>query len=125
MTKKKKKLITNKKVEKKLKKDTWNLDNAFYTWLLEHLKAYLKHASIIVDLDYRVLTVDDVSLTQREAIKHIIKQIEKIMFIKDAWLTELIAKGYYVSYEEINEDFETTLNNAMAWWTELLPYMWW
>lgn len=125
MTKKKKKLIANKKIEKKLKKDTWNLDNAFYTWLLEHLNAYLKYASIIIDLDYRTLTVDDVSLTQREAIKHIIKQIEKILFIKDGWSTGLIAKGYYASYEEIEKDYEATLNNAMAWWTQVLPYMRW
>lgn len=125
MTKKKKKLIANKKIEKKLKKDTWNLDNAFYTWLLEHLNAYLKYASTIIDLDYRTLTVGGVSRTQREAIKHVIKQIEKILFIKDALPSELIAKGYYNSYEEINEVYEITLKNAMAWWTEILPYMWW
>lgn len=125
MTKKKKKLIANKKIEKKLKKDTWNLDNAFYTWLLEHLNAYLKYASIIIDLDYRTLTVGGVSRTQREAIKHVIKQIEKILFIKDALPSELIAKGYYNSYEEINEVYEITLKNAMAWWAEILPYMWW
>lgn len=125
MTKKKKKLIANKKIEKKLKKDTWNLDNAFYTWLLEHLNAYLKYASIIIDLDYRTLTVGGVSRTQREAIKHVIKQIEKILFIKDALPSELIAKGYYNSYEEINEVYEITLKNAMAWWAEILLYMWW
>lgn len=101
------------------------MDDTFYNWLLEHLRVYLKDASIIIDLDYRTLTVDEVSLTQREAIEHIIKQIEKIMFIKDACLTELIAKGYYASYEEIEKDCEATLNNAMDWWAQVLPYMWW
>ena len=117
---------TNKnRIKKRIKRECWNLDDTFYSWLLEHLKVYLKDASIIIDLDYRILTVDDTSLTQREAIEHIIKQIEKILFIKDASLNGLIAKGYYTSYEEINEDFEITLKNAMAWWAEILPYMWW
>lgn len=117
---------TNKnRIKRKIKRECWNLDNTFYSWLLEHLKVYLKDASIIIDLDYRILTVDDTSLTQREAIKHIIKQIEKILFIKDASPTKLITKGYYTSYEEINEDCEITLKNAMAWWAEILPYMWW
>lgn len=89
------------------------------------MNAYLKYASIIIDLDYRTLTVGGVSRTQREAIKHVIKQIEKILFIKDALPSELIAKGYYNSYEEINEVYEITLKNAMAWWAEILPYMWW
>lgn len=116
---------TNKnRLKKKIKRECWNLDDAFYNWLLEHLRVYLKDASII-DLDYRILTVDEVSLTQREAIEHIIKQIEKILFIKDALPSGLIAKGYYTSYEEINEDCEITLKNAMAWWAEILPYMWW
>lgn len=117
---------TNKnRLKKKIKRECWNLDDAFYNWLLEHLRVYLKDASIIIDLDYRTLTVYGVSRTQREAIKHVIKQIEKILFIKDALPSELIAKGYYTSYEEINEDCEITLKNAMAWWAEILPYMWW
>ena len=117
---------TNKnRIKRKINRECWNLDNTFYSWLLEHLKVYLKDASIIIDLDYRILTVDDTSLTQREAIEHIIKQIEKILYIKNALPTGLIAKGYYASYEEINEDFETTLKNAMAWWAQVLPYMWW
>ena len=117
---------TNKnRYKRKIKRECWNLDDTFYNWLLEHLRVYLKDASVIIDLDYRVLTVDNVSLTQREAIEHIIKQIEKILFIKDSLPTGLIAKGYYTSYEEIEKDYEATLNNAMAWWTEILPYMWW
>ena len=124
MTKKKRKLLATKKAERKIKWECWNLDDSFYYWLLEHLRVYLKDASII-DLDYRTLTVNGVSRTQREAIEHIIKQIEKILFIKDSLLTGLIAKGYYASYEEIEKDCEATLKNAMAWWTEILPYMWW
>ena len=125
MTKKKRKLLATKKAEKKLKRECWSLDDSFYYWLLDHLRVYLRDASVIIDLDYRILTVDDVSLTQREAIEHIIKQIEKILFLKDSLPTELIAKGDYISYEEINKDYEATLNNAMAWWTKILPYMWW
>lgn len=117
---------TNKnRIKRKIRRECWNLDDTFYSWLLEHLKVYLKDASIIIDLDYRILTVDEVSLTQREAIEHIIKQIEKILFIKNGLPTGLIAKGYYTSYEEIEKDYEATLNNAMAWWAEILPYMWW
>lgn len=125
MTKKKRKLLATKKAERKIKRECWNLDDSFYYWLLDHLRVYLRDASIIIDLDYRTLTVDDVSLTQREAIEHIIKQIEKILFIKDALPSELITKGYYASYEEIEKDYEATLKNAMAWWTQVLPYMWW
>ena len=125
MTKKKRKLLATKKAEKKLKREGWSLDDSFYYWLLDHLRVYLRDASVIIELDYRILTVDDVSLTQREAIEHIIKQIEKILFLKDSLPTELIAKGDYISYEEINKDYEATLNNAMAWWTQILPYMWW
>lgn len=125
MTKKKRKLLATKKAERKIKRECWNLDDSFYYWLLDHLRVYLRDASIIIDLDYRTLTVDDVSLTQREAIEHIIKQIEKILFLKDSLVTELIAKGYYASYEEIEKDYEATLKNAMAWWAEVLPYMWW
>ena len=33
------------------KKDVWNLDNAFYEWLYEGLKRYIKSA--FVDLNYR------------------------------------------------------------------------
>ena len=125
MTKKKRKLLATKKAERKIKRECWNLDDSFYYWLLDHLRVYLRDASVIIDLDYRTLTVDDVSLTQREAIEHIIKQIEKILFLKDSLVTELIAKGYYASYEEIEKDYEATLKNAMAWWTQILPYMWW
>ena len=125
MTKKKRKLLATKKAERKIKRECWNLDDSFYYWLLDHLRVYLRDASIIIDLDYRTLTVDDVSLTQRGAIEHIIKQIEKILFIKDALPTELIAKGYYNSYEEIEKDYRATLKNAMAWWTQVLPHMWW
>ena len=125
MTKKKRKLLATKKAERKIKRECWNLDDSFYYWLLDHLRVYLRDASIIIDLDYRTLTVNGVSRTQREAIEHIIKQIEKILFIKDALPIELIAKGYYNSYEEINEEYEITLKNAMAWWAEILPYMWW
>ena len=125
MTKKKRKLLATKKAERKLKRECWNLDDSFYYWLLDHLRVYLRDASVIIDLDYRTLTVDDVSLTQREAIEHIIKQIEKILFLKDSLVTELIAKGYYTSYEEIEKDYRAVLDNAMAWWTQVLPYMWW
>ena len=125
MTKKKRKLLATKKAERKIKRECWNLDDSFYYWLLDHLRVYLRDASIIIDLDYRTLTVDDVSLTQREAIEHIIKQIEKILFLKDSLPTELIAKGCYTSYEEIEKDYRATLDNAMAWWTQVLPYMWW
>ena len=86
---------TNKnRIKKRIKRECWNLDDTFYNWLLEHLRVYLKDASIIIDLDYRTLTVNGVSRTQKEAIKHVIKQIEKILFIKDSLPTELIAKGY-------------------------------
>lgn len=26
---------------------------------------------------------------------------------------------------EIEKDYRATLNNAMAWWTQVLPYTWW
>lgn len=68
MTKKK---LSNKR-KKKIARECWDLDYAFYQWLLEHLEVYLKDASKIVDLEFNVQEYEGIRYSQREAIERMI-----------------------------------------------------
>lgn len=113
---------TNKnRYKKKIKRECWNLDRSFYSWMLEHLKAYLSTAGKVIDLSEYTFTVDEVTLTQDEAIKFLIQLLERIEYIHDNFYEVSLVK----SPREIAEEETQTRKLAMAWWAEILPCMWW
>ncbi len=108
------------KHKKKVSEDCWSMDCAFYKWADEHLKTYLKDANSIVDLDYQKFTVDGTTLTQKEAIIHMIELVEKIQKMVDLELW-----GENIDYKEANKKYMETLEEFGKWWFKVLPAMWW
>ena len=106
--------------KKKVSKECWNMDNAFYEWAEEHLKTYLKDASKIVDLEFQSFTVDDVKLNQKDAVTHMIVLIEKINKIR-----KLESPYDSIGYKIAQNEFDKTLEEFGKWWFKVLPAMWW
>ena len=106
--------------KKKVSKECWNMDNAFYDWAEEHLKTYLKDADKIVDLEFQSFTVDDKTLTQKAAIIYMIELLEKLRKIREF-------EPYVLSIDakELVKEFNETLKEFGKWWFEVLPAMWW
>lgn len=106
--------------KKKVSKECWNMDNAFYKWAEEHLKTYLKDAGKIVDLEFQSFTVDEVKLNQKDAIIHMINLLGEIHKI-----IELETPYDLMEPKKIEKKFNETLEEFGKWWFKVLPAMWW
>lgn len=92
-------------------RETWDIRGFFFEWLYEHLKMYLSEAKKIVDLDFYKFTIDEKTFTQKEAIKKMIKLLEKML----------------VNYNDGFHDEEWIKNGkkVIRIWEEVFPAMWW
>ena len=52
--------------KKKIRRDCWDLDSAFFKWLKERLPVYLKEAGEVVDLEYHKFEFRGKEYTQKE-----------------------------------------------------------
>lgn len=92
-------------------RETWNLRDLSLGWMYEHIKMYIDKCD--VNLDYAKFNYKDETLTQREVLDRICKDIElyfyaKYSFDPNEW-------GKRVPY----------LNEIGTLWGLVLPAMWW
>lgn len=90
--------------KKRIRRDCWNLDFAFYQWLKERLPIYLKDAGRIIDLEYFKLEFRGKEYTQKELIE---RMIELLHFVDDYDLD--LVKG----------------KEVLEIWAMIAPAMWW
>lgn len=95
-------------LKKRLRRDCWDLDYAFYKWLRDHLPVYLKDASKFIDLEYYKFTYKEYEYTQKELIKFLIQRLD--------WLDEL---------NEWDDDYKKVRDEIHDIWKILSPAMWW
>ena len=119
---KKKRLVLKEK--KKLTKECWSLDIAFYKWLREHLTVYLRDAGKMVDLEYHKFEVDGAEYSQLEIIKAMLTILDSI--------EELGAFDWAVpegttmeEVQENQEDLKRMTSDLCTLWAIILPAMWW
>lgn len=108
--KKKKRLILKHK--KKLSKSTWSLDWYFLKWLNEHVKAYKKEASKVVDLTYHKFDYNGVTYTQEQLIDRLIELSD-----------ELILGDRYFGVK--NEQIINETKELLDIWKLIFFSMWW
>jgi len=102
------KKLSNRR-KKQISRDCWDLDFAFYKWLLEHLNVYLKEAC--VDLEFYKEEYNGKVYTQREAIERMIEICK--------WLTR---NDYdYIWARESDERVDELLDLWKIWHRA----MWW
>lgn len=92
-------------------RETWNLRDLSLGWMYEHIKMYIDKCD--VNLDYAKFNYQEETLTQREVLDRICKDIElyfyaKYSFDPNEW-------GKRVPY----------LNEIGTLWGLVLPAMWW
>lgn len=93
-------------------RETWDLRDLSLGWMYEHIKMYIDVCDII-DLDYAKFDYKEGTLTQREVLDRICKDIElyfdaKFSFDPDKW-----------------EKRVPYLNEIGTLWGLVLPAMWW
>ena len=98
-------------------RETLNLYRTFAEWLHSHCKMYLEVAP--VKLDYHTFQWRDKELTQKQALKKIIKWTG--MFLKGIYESEHVE---FISFEEENKLF-TKLEKATQLFGIILGAMWW
>lgn len=91
-----------------IRKDCWNLDQAFLKWLEEHLRVYLKDASNFVDLTYHKFTYKDKEYTQHDIILRMLHLLEQIRY-KDSW----------------DKDYPEAVDEILDLWKLVFHSMWW
>lgn len=104
------KKLSNRR-KKQISKDCWDMDYAFYNWMLEHLKVYLKDASPVVDLTYNKEEYNGVEYTQEEAVKRMIKLCENLTNDRTS----------YIFSEDCQRDAEELIDLWKIWHRA----MWW
>lgn len=109
------------KHRKQVSKDCWSMDHAWFKWMDEHLKTYLKEAGRVVDLDYYSFTVNGETLTQRQTVEKMIELVERILDMQ-FYHNE---KYMEMDIEEYQKLFEDTKNELCDWWKETVFAMWW
>lgn len=90
--------------------ETWGLESTFYSWLYEHLRMYVDHASRIINLDFHEFIYNGIVYTQIEIIEMILERIR-----------------YYFSedYDDFEEDDVAYIKEIGKLWALVLPVMWW
>lgn len=100
-------------------RETLNLYIIFAEWLHSHCKMYLEVAP--VDLKYHTFQWKNKELTQKQALKKIIKWTGT--FLKRTYESEHVV-GKFMSAEEENMNFKK-LENATQLFSIILGAMWW
>ena len=95
--------------KRKISKECWNLDYAFYEWLNEHLKVYKKEASKIVDLEYHKFEYNGREWTQIEIIDHLI------------FLTGQVILDYF-DWGDFSTEYKERIHDL---WKIVCESMWW
>ena len=84
--------------KKRIRRDCWDLDYAFYQWLRERLPVYLKDAGRRIDLEYHKFEFRGKEYTQKELIERLITITDTLLGDEDndywdlAWLSENMLK---------------------------------
>lgn len=94
--------------KKKISQDCWDLDQAFFVWLYEHLVVYLKEAGKMVDLSYHKFDYKGKKYTQEEIIKMMINDLKDIHYL-DTW----------------NPKYQDLSNEILDLWKLVFHAMWW
>lgn len=94
--------------KKKIQRDCWDLDTAFYKWLAERLPVYLKDADKVVDLTLYTFNYHGETFTQKEMIEKLIVLVNNIL-TEDQW--NLIRCD--------------NCRQALEIWSMIIPCMWW
>lgn len=92
--------------KKRIRRDCWDLDSAFFKWLGERLPVYLKDAGEMIDLEYHKFEFRGKEYTQKEFIERM------IMLIR-------------LGYENDGLDDWDKLTEVLEIWAMIAPAMWW
>lgn len=100
----------NKKTirKRKLRKECFNLDQAFLKWLKEHLEVYLHDASKIVDFSFRDFEHRGKMYKQDELIKRMLRLIDTA----------------YTLYD-YDEKYAEAIDELLDIWKLVFHSMWW
>ena len=91
-------------------RETWNLDQIFYEWLYEHVKAYQELNC--VNTEYHRFKIGKNEYTQEEAMNKLLKCLKYLI------------THNYDNYDNM-EKYDRKYNKAMEIWAEICPAMWW
>ena len=106
MTRKKRRTIDKRRISR----DCWDLDWAFYKWLSDRLPVYLKEGGSVVDLTYyKFKDYNGEEKTQEEIIKRMIVLVNYLLSDYLAWTDE---------YDKAHDEL-------MYLWTTVIRAMWW
>ena len=93
--------------KKRIRRDCWDLDYAFFKWLEERLPVYLKDAGRIIDLEFYEFEFRDEVYTQKQLIERMIKLLPSVLDWEDT--VEGLARRIEV----------------LEIWAMIAPAMWW
>ena len=93
--------------KKRISRDCWDLDYAFFKWLKERLPVYLKEAGEVVDLEFHKFTYNGEEWTQKALIERMI------------WLLNTLPRS------EWTEGYDEKSKEILQIWTLVFPTMWW
>ena len=114
MTNKKKKRIKNIKLQNyldiKIEKDTWSLDVAFVKWINGRLKAYLRYADPIVDLNYNKFNFHGEERTLKWCVERMIELSDICLSVE----CDFYDSEYNKAEDELYELW--ALTRRAVWW---------
>lgn len=93
--------------KRKISRECWSLDLAFYDWLRERLPVYLKEAGEFINLEYHKFEFRGKEYTQKELVERMIHLL-RVMEIEPTLEQQ---------YEDEKEVLEI--------WAVVAPAMWW
>lgn len=120
-------------------KETFSLDQTFFMWLYERLKAYICFAEPVVDLKTDVITYEweGKQWTQYDLIIVAIAYLEEYLvfqtepfthtkeYIKKNNLPELEGEAFYNFANNLEIERLTNARKAAEMFITMLPSMWW
>lgn len=92
--------------KRRISRDCWSLDYAFFKWLEERLPVYLKEGGAFVDLEFYKFDHRGKEYTQKELIERMIHLLDT-------------KKG-----DDLEKEFEKE-KEILEIWAMVAPAMWW
>lgn len=95
-------------IRKKLRRDCWDLDKAFFKWLYERVQVYLEDADKVIDLEIHTFDYQGIEYTQKALLELLLDKL-KLANEFNIWDAGYLELG----------------NSIIDIWKIIWPFMWW
>lgn len=73
------KILTKRKIKKKLSEECWNLDFELIEWLNKHLKVFVEECPTVIDLEFHKYKYKNKEYTQLEIVNRLIEITDMLL----------------------------------------------